>query len=881
MSELNIVRLADYSKPAFGIDHHELQFYLQEDSVRVAHQQKIRRVQEKTDANGWTIEREKHLVLNGEGLELLSIAVNGKALESGQYRYENDLLTLFDVADEFVLETEVRIHPDENKELSGLYRSNGIYCTQCEAQGFRRISFTLDRPDVLATYRVRIEGNKQQNPVMLSNGDLEQHGDLGEDNYYSVWHDPHPKPSYLFALVAGDLAQVSRRITTAKGKKIELRIYTEAKFISQTDYAMQALVDSINWDEKRFNLSYDLNRFNIVAVSDFNMGAMENKSLNIFNTKYVFADTETATDADFHGIQAVIGHEYFHNWTGNRITCRDWFQLSLKEGLTVFRDQEFSCDMNERDIERINNVSLLRRVQFAEDAGPMRHPVQPQEYAAIDNFYTATVYEKGAEIIRMYHTIIGEEAFQKGMALYVERHDGQAVRIEDFAQCMEDAGGYPFTKQFFDWYTTAGTPKVNFTSAYNQHNRHFTISAHQDTSAVSPARPLVIPIRLALISPNGRQYRFSDGSYSKLLMLDQTRGSWSFERGEEDLIPVLMMGFSAPVYYEHHYSNEELAVIVRHAPDGFARYEAMQISYRRLFMTALQKPLKTKDHAKDVAEMMVQVLANDKFSAGEKALLLALPSLDSLLPYLEAPIDMDKAVGAYERIVRIIALKMRRAWSDYLENDKEETQAKFSVRDAGIRALRAVAWRALAVFEDDSVGERLIKYYQEAQCMTERVNALDALMMRADKCREQALADFRQGFAEQPLVIDKWFALQAKDNCPEALERISALAAREDYHIGNPNRFRALIAPLTQMNPAIFHQGDGAGYRFVCAQIRRIILQNPQLAARLLGAFSSVSKLDEQRKTLARQELGALADIEGLSVDVREVLERLLNGLKS
>lgn len=879
MSELNIVRLADYRKPAFGITHHELQFYLQEDSVRVAHQQQIRRVQAKTDANGWTIEREKHLVLHGEGLEILSIAINGKPLASGEYQYENDLLTIFNAADEFTLETEVRIYPDNNKELSGLYRSNGIYCTQCEAEGFRRISFTLDRPDVLATYRVRIEGNKAKNPVMLSNGDLEQHGELGEENYYTVWHDPHPKPSYLFALVAGDLAQVSRRISTAKGKKIELRIYTEAKFIAQTDYAMQALVDSINWDEKRFNLSYDLSRFNIVAVSDFNMGAMENKSLNIFNTKYVFADTQTATDADFHGIQAVIGHEYFHNWTGNRITCRDWFQLSLKEGLTVFRDQEFSSDMNERDLERIQNVSLLRRMQFAEDAGPMRHPVQPQEYAAIDNFYTATVYEKGAEIIRMYHTIIGEAAFQKGMALYVERFDGQAVRIEDFAQCMEDASGYPFTKQFFDWYTTAGTPKVNFTSAYNQHNRHFTISAHQDVSAVSPARPLVIPIRLALISPNGRQYRFEDGSYSKLLILDQARGSWSFERGEEDLIPVLMMGFSAPVYYEHHYQNEELAAIVRHAPDGFARYEAMQISYRRLFMTALQKPLKTKDHAKDVADMMMAVLANDKFSHGEKALLLALPSLDSLLPYLDAPIDMDKAVEAYERIVRIVALKMRRAWSDFLENDKEETQAKFSVRDAGIRALRAVAWKALAVFEDDATGERLVKQYQQAQCMTERVNVIEALNLRADKHRTEVLADFRERFDSQPLVIDKWFSLQAKDSGAGALERISALAARDDYLIHNPNRFRALIGAFTQLNPAIFHQADGTGYRFVCEQIRRIILQNPQLSARLLGAFSSVSKLDSERKALARRELSALGEIEGLSIDVREVLERLLNGL--
>ncbi|SUO93732.1 aminopeptidase N [Suttonella ornithocola] len=879
MSELRVVRLADYRPPAFTVRHHELQFCLNDKTVRVCHQQQFERIQPKTDESGWSIEPEKDLVLNGEQLDLQSIAIDGRKLSEEEYRYEDNLLTVFNVPDVFRLETEVVLQPEKNLELSGLYRSNGIYCTQCEAQGFRRISFTLDRPDVLATYRVRIEGNKADNPVMLSNGNLEQHGDIGENRYYAQWYDPHPKPCYLFALVSGKLSQVSRRITTPKGKKVELRIYTEASFIAQTDYAMQALVDSFVWDEKRFNLSYDLNRFNLVAISDFNMGAMENKSLNIFNTKYVLANTDTATDADFLGVQAVIGHEYFHNWTGNRITCRDWFQLSLKEGLTVFRDQEFSADLNERDLERIKNVNILRRVQFPEDGGPMRHPVQPQEYAAIDNFYTATVYEKGAEIIRMYHTIIGEEAFQKGMALYVERHDGQAVRIEDFAQCMEDASGYPFTQQFFDWYTTAGTPKVTFTASYNQHEGSLTLAAGQDTSAVEPARPLVIPIQVALISPNGRQYRFEDGQYTKLLILDQKRGSWTFDHADEDLIPVLMMGYSAPVYYQHQYSDDELSVVVEHAPDGFARFEAMQTGYRRLFLTAFNEPRKTKDHAKGVADRMLGILENEKRSPAEKALLLTLPSLESLLPYLPTPIDMDRAIEAYERIERIVALKMRRAWADYLENDREPTQPKYSVKDAGIRALRGVALKYLAIFEDEAFREKLDQYYQQANNMTERMNALEALNLRTDKHREQALADFNQRFADQPLVIDKWFALQAKDHSEDALSRIAALTERDDYQVTNPNRFRALIGSLMQANPNIFHQKDGEGYRFVCRQIRRVLLLNPQLAARLLGGFAIVSQLDDARKAIVRSELNSLLTVENISTDVREVLERILAGL--
>lgn len=878
-SVLQTIRLADYQPPAFTVKHHELTFKLHDNEVWVTHLQQFERCQPERDENGWILPQEHDLILHAEKLALETPEIDGNPLTEAQYDYDGALLRLKNVADAFTLKTQVRLQPQDNKELSGLYRSNAIFCTQCEAEGFRRISPTLDRPDVLATYRVRIEADKLTNPVLLSNGNLEAHGELPEGRHYAQWYDPHPKPCYLFALVAGNLAKISRRITTPKGKTIDLRIYTEPAFIDRTEYAMQSLIEAIQWDEKRFNLSYDLNLFNIVAISDFNMGAMENKSLNIFNTKYVLADIDTATDDDFHGIRSVIGHEYFHNWTGNRITCRDWFQLSLKEGLTVFRDQEFSADMGERALERIDKVIRLRSAQFPEDAGPMSHPVQPQEYAAIDNFYTATVYEKGAEIIRMYHTILGEEGFQEGMQRYIGRFDGQAVRIEDFAQAMSDGGKYDFTGQFFHWYTTRGTPKLTFTSSYNQHERSFTIAVLQDIHAVDPTRPLVIPIRLSLIHRSGRLFRFPDGNYEQLLLLDKVRGSWTFEHADSDLIPVLMQDFSAPVYYQHRYDDDELAAIVAYAPDAFARFEAMQIRYRRLFEHAVKAPNDLRDMSKDVAEMMENILQHEKRSAAEKALLLTLPQLNTLLNYLPAPIDMDAALAAYHRVVQILALKTRRAWLDYLDNAPQPKSPKYSVENAGLRKLHGVAMKTLAIFEDEPFRERFTAAYQNADCMTVRMNALVALNQRHDKYREQALALFLTQFESQPLVVDKWFALQAADSSAGALERIKALAEHPAFSVDNPNRFRALVGSLMAGNPKIFHAKDGSGYHFVARQVQRIINTNPQIAAGTLKGFAVVSRMCSHRKALVRDELQRLSETKGIGTDVVEVIERLLSGL--
>ena len=879
MSELTLVKLADYAPPAFTTDHHEMHFDLQGDEVILRHQQSFRRIAPTHDERGWQLPPVPHLVLDGEALDLQAIQLDGRDLQADEYRIEAGKLTLFNVPDAFTLQTVIHLRPDDNHELSGLYRSNGIYCTQCEAQGFRRIAFALDRPDVLSTYRVTIEADRHEHPVLLSNGDLEKYGNLGESRHYVQWHDPHPKPTYLFALVAGNLVSVNRRITTPQGKQIDLRIYTEAAFIAQTDFAMQALIESIHWDEKRFNLAYDLQRFNIVAISDFNMGAMENKSLNIFNTKYVLADIQTATDADFHGVRAVIGHEYFHNWTGNRITCRDWFQLSLKEGLTVFRDQEFSADLGERSLERIANVNLLRRVQFAEDAGPMRHPVQPQEYAAIDNFYTPTVYEKGAEIIRMYHTILGEELFQQGMQRYVQKHDGQAVRIEDFAACMSAVSNYDFGGNFFRWYTTAGTPRVRFTSSYNQSERSFTLAAWQDVNAVSPAQALVIPVKFSLINRQGKLFRFADGSTELTLLLDKARASWSFESLDSGWIPVLMQDFSAPVHYQYNYSSEELALLVAHAPDGFARLEAMQSCYRRLFEAAMKAPREVKMHVKNVTDAMQAILAHDKRSDGEKALLLELPTFDTLLNYLSGKVDMDRALNAYEQMRQVIALKMRRAWQDFLEQDKRETQPRYSVHDAGIRALRGLARSYLAIFDDEDWRQNFERDYQQASNMTERMHAIHALNQRHDAHRDAALADFHARFADQPLVMDKWFALQAKEQSDGALPRIAALAAHDAFHIGNPNRFRALVGTFAQANPLLFHAPDGSGYRFVAEQIGRIVEANPQLSARLLNVFAIGTRLDEGRQAHIRTLLEGLLAREHVSTDVREVITRILQEL--
>ena len=868
MTEKTVHHLKDYQAPAYLVSQTDLSFDIYDSHTDI------------TAAVRFLPQRAgEPLVLDGSA-ELLSVTLDGEAVPYGLDEKNGRLTIANPPSVPFTLTTVTRVRPSENKTLMGLYESGGNLYTQCEPEGFRKITYYPDRPDVMAVFTTTITADKARYPVLLSNGNQIGGGELSDGRHWAKWHDPFKKPSYLFALVAGDLAVSRDTFTTRSGREVAIAFYTRKEDAGKTAFAIEALKNAMKWDETRFGLEYDLDIYMVVAVGDFNMGAMENKGLNIFNTSCVLADARTATDADFARVEAVIAHEYFHNWTGNRVTCRDWFQLSLKEGLTVFRDQEFSADLGERSLERIGDVIRLRAMQFPEDAGPMSHPVQPQEYAAIDNFYTATVYEKGAEIIRMYHTVLGEAAFQQGMKRYIERHDGQAVRIEDFAQAMSDGGEYDFTGQFFHWYTTRGTPKITFTSSWNQHERSFTVAAMQDIEAVTPPRPLVIPIRLALINRSGRLYRFADGNYEQTLLLEKNSATWTFERADADLIPVLMQNFSAPVYYQHRYDNDELAAIVAHAPDGFARFEAMQILYRRLFEQALKKPRELRENSAALYDIMQAVLAHDKRSEAEKALLLEIPALNTLLNTLPDPVNMSAAIAAHDRIVRILALKMRRNWMDWLETAPVAASPKYNVKDAGIRKLRGLAEKTLALFEDEPFRQQLLAEYQNADNMTTRMNALLALNSQHDAHRETALADFLERYRALPLVVDKWFAVQAKDESEGALARIAALAEHPEFHPDNPNRFRALVSTLMQQNPAIFHAEDGSGYRFAAGQIRRVLLSNPQIAARMLNGYAIVSRMDDARKAIVRTELEALAAVENISVDVREVLERLQRGLQ-
>lgn len=867
MASLPLVYLKDYQAPAFKTVEQDLNFSIFDDRVILEHKQQFIK-QTPTDS----------LVLDGEDLNLLSIAIDDKPLDKKDYRYQNNKLTINNVGDNFVLTTKILINPARNKQLSGLYLSNGIYCTQCEAQGFRRISFAQDRPDVLSVYKVRIEADKKH-PVLLSNGDLIEKGEVDGNRHFAVWFDPHPKPSYLFAIVVGDLAKKSTTIYDGQNKKITLNIFTEPKFIHQTEFALQSLIDSIKWDEQRFKLFYDLSQFNIVAVSDFNMGAMENKSLNIFNTKYVLADTDTATDFDFENVRAVIGHEYFHNWTGNRVTCRDWFQLSLKEGLTVFREQEFLADLGERSLQRINQVNDLRKIQFSEDASPMRHSVQPESYAAIDNFYTPTVYEKGAEIVRMYHSILGETDFQQGMQNYFHDFDGKAATVNDFAKSMTLENGFDFTKDFFNWYKTAGTPKVSFILYHNKSENSITFTARQDISAVSPERPLVIPIRFSLMNKKGDLYSFDNGQVDKLLILDKKSHSWKFKNINDLTIPVLMQGFSAPVFYSYEYTIDELSALILHAPDGFVRYEAMQQYYQLLFNQSLDNQNQVKELLNGLVFLLKQIFAHPNFSPAEKALLLTFPNLLLLIQKIPAPWDLQALDQVYEKIQQMLAFKLKRELEDALKKYNKPLDPQFSAENVGIRQLKKICLIYLSYFNDQKMREYFFDYYRIANNMTEKMSALYALNKKKDIHQENALKRFYRSYQQYPLVIDKWFLLQASNQDDDAFEDIKKLANHPDFNPENPNRMRALVFGFTQNNIRYFHQENGAGYAFVAELLKRVIYSNPQIAAFIVKQFGVATKLDVTRKRIIKKLLLEILLMTNISVDVREVIVRITDEL--
>jgi aminopeptidase N len=869
------IRLADYRPADFAIDSVELDFILHPTATRVCARLTLRRNPAGTP--------DAPLVLDGDDLILLGVKLDGQALGPGEYEATPDRLTLAAVPDApFTLEIDTELNPSGNTQLSGLYRSGSAYCTQCEAEGFRRITYFLDRPDVLSVYTTRIEAEKSEAPILLSNGNPVEHGDIaGSNRHYAVWRDPFPKPSYLFALVGGDLGVVRDKFTTMTGRAIDLAIYVEHGKEARAGYAMDALKRSMRWDEEKFGREYDLDVFNIVAVSDFNMGAMENKGLNIFNDKYVLASPETATDGDYAGIEGVIAHEYFHNWTGNRITCRDWFQLCLKEGLTVFRDQEFSADMRSRAVERIGDVRGLRLAQFPEDAGPLAHPVRPQVYHEINNFYTPTVYEKGAEIIRMLRTLIGEEAFRYGMDLYFERFDGTAATVEDFLSCFAEASRRDLT-HFALWYSQAGTPIVTTSSDYDPIAKTFTLKLRQETAPTpgqSDKKPVVIPLALALFGENGQKLDLvsEDAASTELarglIELDSAERVIRFREIHARPVVSLLRGFSAPVRLDPTPSSEDLERLLAYDDDPFNRWQASQ----NLALRAIFGRLETGAlDARGLSEALRLLLARAEDDPAFVAQALSLPSDIDLAREKGADVDPDVLFEA--------RMALRAELGRSLGAELSATYATLSVAapyspdaaSAGRRALRNVALDLLAGGDPERGRALAMTQFETAGNMTDKLAALATLALLGGHAREEAFSRFYAQYAGDALVIDKWFSLQAM--IPEAAttQRVLGLMTHREFSMTNPNRVRALIGAFANGNLTRFHALDGSGYDLLTSVVLELDPKNPQVSARLLSALRSWRTMEPRRRDLIEVRLKHIVAQDNLSADLRDIATRAL-----
>ena len=870
--------LKDYRPSGWLIDTAALRVELGEDGSVVHARLALRRNPDPKAEAG-------PLVLQGRELETLSLAVDGRPLAATDYQADGETLTLPGVTGDCVLESSVRIHPESNTSLEGLYRSGGNFCTQCEAEGFRKITWFLDRPDVMARYTVRIEGEKARYPVLLSNGNLLEEGALADGRHFAVWEDPYPKPSYLFALVAGDLVHLEDRFTTRSGREVTLRIYVRANDLDKTAHAMRSLKKSMQWDEETFGLEYDLDVFNIVAVSDFNMGAMENKSLNIFNSKYVMASESTATDGDYVNVEGVIAHEYFHNWTGNRVTLSSWFHLSLKEGLTVFRDQQFTADMNSAAVKRIDDVRVLRASQFPEDAGPMAHPIRPASYIEMNNFYTTTVYEKGAEVIRMIHTLLGPEGFRKGMDLYFERHDGQAVTTDDFVAAMEDASGVDLG-QFRLWYDQAGTPTVGVRRHYDAAARRFTLTVSQripDTPGQTHKKPMHIPLALGLLDPAGREIplRLEGESAAagghRVLDLREAEQRFVFEDVPAAPVPSVLRGFSAPVHLDSDLTREELSFLMGHDPDSFNRWEAGQQLATGLLLDlvadhAAGRPLVA---APILIEAFRNVLDDTALDPALAAMTLILPDTRTLSERLDV-VDPEAVHGARKFL--------RKALGEALHDRFERAYAANTVKgpygiDAaamGRRSLKNVALGYLLSQQDAESRALAMKQYRGADNMTDSFAAFAGLANQDCPEREEVLADFYATWREDELVMDKWFSVQATSSLPDTLKNVRALTAHPAFDMKNPNKVRALISAFAHGNLLRFNAADGGGYRFVAERVLELDALNPQVAARLVAAFNRWTKFDGKRQVIMRGELERIVGHEGLSRNVYEIVSKAL-----
>jgi aminopeptidase N len=871
--KLEDYRPSDYLIPVTGLD-----FRLSPDATRVTALLTIERRE--------GVAASAPLVLDGDGLTLLGVAIDGQALSASDYEATPDQLTILKPppTPRFELRLETEIAPSRNEALMGLYRSNNVYCTQCEAEGFRRITYFLDRPDILSVYTVRVEAPHNEAPLLLSNGNPVERGALANGRHYAVWHDPFPKPSYLFALVAGALGKVAGSFTTMSGREVELGIYVEPGKERLAGYAMDALKRSMKWDEEAFGREYDLDVFNIVAVSDFNMGAMENKGLNVFNDKYVLADEETATDADFANIEAIIAHEYFHNWTGNRITCRDWFQLCLKEGLTVYRDHEFSADQRSRAVKRIAEVRTLRAHQFPEDQGPLAHPVRPRRYREINNFYTATVYEKGSEVVRMIRTILGAKLFRAGMDLYFERHDGQAATIEDFLKVFEDVSGRDLA-QFALWYHQAGTPNLTVSYTHNAAAREFTLEIEQSvppTPSESRKRLMHIPLAFGLVGADGKPVAWDavEGATvdDGVIHIRKRRHTVRFSGVSQRPSVSLNRGFSAPITLSVQQKADDQFFLAAHDSDAFSRWQAFNTLLTDALIAAFRQILGGREpvFAARLAELAGRIAGDEALEPAYRALALALPGEADIARDIGRGIDPEAIFAAREALARTIAQANRDAFEALYESLADKGPFTPDAASAGRRALRNILLDYLSLMTGGA--GLAAQHFTAATNMTDRAAALAVLAHRHSGTveAEAALAGFEARYRGDALVLDKWFQIQAGVPGARTVEKVRELMRHPAFSIANPNRVRSLIGTFSSANQTGFHRADGEGYRFFAETVLEVEKRNPQVAARLATALRSWRSLEPGRQAKAREALLDMAKVENLSADLRDIVERTL-----
>ena len=861
--------LRDYREPDFRITHTDLEVELEFHRTRVKATHRVARKNLHSGA----------LRLDCEEVTVESVSIDGRDLDHGAYGTEDSQLVIADVPDNFELTVINTCEPEKNTALSGLYKSGDMLCTQCEAEGFRRITPAIDRPDNLATYSVTLTADRKRFPVLLSNGNLEDRGELADGKHYCRWQDPFPKPTYLFAIVAGRLESLEDSFTTECGREVRLRFYARGKDIEKCGHAMASLKNAMRWDEEVYGREYDLDLYNVVAVEDFNMGAMENKSLNVFNTKYVLADSRMATDTDFENVEGVIGHEYFHNWSGNRVTCRDWFQLSLKEGFTVFRDQEFSADMGSRGVKRIEDVNILRSHQFREDASPMAHPVRPDSYEEINNFYTVTVYNKGAEVVRMLHTLFGTDGFRRATDLYFREFDGMAVTTDDFVWAFETAGDCDLT-QFKNWYSQAGTPRVAVRADYEAGTRRLTLKLSQScppTPESDAKEPFVIPVRTALFAGNGEKLAFNEGETETVLVLDQPEQTFEFDNVEVEPVPSLLRRFSAPVELEFELSDDRLEVLLEHDDDPFNRWEAGQNLFLKQLLDGIAsvRSGNSARYSDRLAFITGTILESDSTDRAFLARLLTLPGVGYINEHIE-PVDPEAVHSAREGLRRFLAEKLQDKFIECYDRCHAASTGQADAAEFAARAMRDICLAYLCSLDDALSREMCLSQLQKSRCMSDAATAISLIARSARPDREEILEGFYQQWQDEPLVVDKWLRAQAQAPVDTALDRVNVLTRHPGFDQTNPNKLFSLILGFTHGNPSRFHVADGSGYGFLLQWVEVLDPLNPQVAARLVSALNGWRKYRKDLGEQMAQTLTENSSIPGLSRDTGEIVKKNL-----